>query len=183
MYMDVVLIEKLRKGDRQAQKVVFETMSPILLTVCRRYTPVRIDPLDTLHDSFIKIFEKIKQFDPDRGSFDAWAKRIAINTALEKLKKKSYTSEFYIEHFDEWKDEFDVVEDLKLQDLLKVIETLPDGYKQVFNLYEIEGFSHKEIGEMLGIKEGSSRSNLARAKNILKELLSKYNFDQRWMAI
>lgn len=181
--MQAELLKKLRKRDTKTQKYVFEQYAPRLLTVCRRYTPNHLDPLDSLHDGFIKIFEKINLFDIKKGTFDNWSKRIMINTALEKLKKKSYTSEFYLEHIVDWKDEFDIVQYLEAEDLMKVIETLPDGYKQVFNLYEIEGYSHREISNMLGIKEGSSRSNLTRAKQQLKKLLSNNKIEKSWVAI
>lgn len=161
-----------KKGDRLAQKQLFESFAQLFYAVSKRYTPISHDPMDNLHDGFIRIFDKISTFDGQKGNFESWGRRVIINCALQKLKKKSRVNEIYPDQlYDSQVDEFDVVGKMSVDDLFNKIEQLPDGYKQVFCLYEIEGYSHKEIGEMLGIKEVSSRSNLSRSKKLLQELL------------
>lgn len=181
MLIDAVFITKLCNNDPNCQRQLFEGYARLLLTVSRRYSPAHVDPLDNMHDAFIKIFQKISLFDANKGTFDAWAKRIVINCALEKMSKKSYTHERYPEIINDTLDEINIEDKLMAEDILKLIDQLPDGYKQVFNMYEIEGYSHREISETLGIKEVSSRSNLFRAKKILQELLTNQNSQTQWM--
>ncbi len=165
-----------KKGDRLSQKHLFDKYAQLFYAVSKRYTPISHDAMDNLHDGFIRIFEKIETFDPTRGNFEGWGRRVVINCALQKLKKKSRLNEIYPDQlYDSQIDEFDVVDKMNVDHLFLKIEQLPDGYKQVFCLYEIEGYSHKEIGEMLGIKEVSSRSNLSRSKKILKDLINFEN--------
>lgn len=173
----ISLIEKIvdgcRQGNRQAQKQLFEYLAPNLLTVSRQYTPKGKDPMDNLQDSFIKIFDRIYAFDVTKGSIEAWARKIVINTALDKLSKKVIeevafeldTIPFMVEN------KLEAAEDI--EQLMFIIEQLPDGYKQVFCLYEIEGYSHKEIADQLHIKEATSRSQLNKSKQLLKSWLVK----------
>lgn len=166
------IISGCKKGDRLSQKQLFDTYGKLFYAVSKRYTPRSCDAMDNLHDGFIKIYDKIGTFDEKRGSFEGWGRKVIINCALQKLKKKSRLNEVYPDQlYDSQSDGFDVIEKMSVDHLFKKIELLPDGYKQVFCLYEIEGYSHKEIGEMLGIKEVSSRSNLSRSKKILQDLL------------
>jgi RNA polymerase sigma-70 factor (ECF subfamily) len=181
LVVDKDFIEKIKCKDPRYQKLLFETYSKMLLTTSRRYSPAHIDPMDNMHDAFIKIFEKIELYDPAKGDFGSWSRRIVINCALEKLNKKSYSHEKYPEVLSESIDDFNVFEKMKVDDLMKIINKLPDGYKQVFNMYEIEGYSHKEISDTLGIKEVSSRSNLFRAKKLLQELINNQNYNHQWM--
>lgn len=113
------------------------------------------------------IFDKIKQYQ-DKGSFEGWMKRIMINTTLQKYRKQTVFEIFNEEHLKEPAIEIDE-EDVSIDYLLNIIQELPDRYRQVFNLYALDGFSHKEISEMLQISSGTSKSNLARARMILKE--------------
>jgi RNA polymerase sigma factor (sigma-70 family) len=181
LIVDKDFIEKIKCKDAKCQKLLFDTYAKTLLSTSKRYSPAHVDPMDNMHDAFIKIFEKIELYDPEKGDFGSWSRRIVINCALEKLNKKSYTHEKYPEIISETLDEYSVVEKLKVDDLLKIIDKLPDGYKQVFNMYEIEGYSHREISDILGIKEVSSRSNLFRAKKLLQELITNQNITHQWM--
>lgn len=169
------IILSCKQGSRKAQKLLFETYAGTLLTVSRQYTPAGMDPLDNLQDSFIKIFDKISSYDSKLGSFESWARRIVINTALDKLKKN--TIQEILVGMDELiqitEDQIGVTE--SLEELMKIIEKLPDGYKQVFCLYEIEGYSHNEIGQILGIKEATSRSQLNKSKQMLRSKLEQPN--------
>lgn len=137
--------------------------------LCLKYANDKDDAKDIMQDGFIKVFQKIDQFG-EKGSFEGWVRRIMINTALEK-----YRSQVTIYSLDERMPLSDegvhssVIEDLSVKDLLGLIRQLTPKYRMVFNLYAIEGYNHKEIGEMLGISEGTSKSNLSRARLNLQE--------------
>ena len=167
-----ILISQCLKGDRKAQKMLFEKCAPVLLTVSRQYTPVNADPLDNLQDSFINIFDKLHTYDDNKGEFMSWCRRIVINNALKKLSKKNVIDVISIHEVTDGYDEFSIQYIDDIEHIMKLIEKLPDGYKQVFCLYEIEGYNHKEIAELLDIKEGTSRSQLSKSKNLLKQWLS-----------
>lgn len=170
-----------KKGDPACQKLLVERYAPFLMSVSRRYIPSNMDPEDNLQDSMIKILRWIDRFDPERGSLEAWMKRIVINTALDKLKKKSSARNLPLEDVKHVGIEPESYMDLDGDNVLKLIETLPDGYKQIFNLYVIEGFSHKEIANTLQIGESSSRSSLARAKEILRKKLEQFKSKEAWL--
>ncbi len=146
-----------------------------LLTVARRYMPDYMYAEDILQDAFIKAFEHIQSFDESKGSLEGWLRKIVINTALKKLNKKCFSKEIYIENNQEITLHPSIYEILDAEDLMKLIGKLPDGYKQVFNLYVVEGYSHKEIADLLAIKVASSRSNLSRAKEILRIKIQQQN--------
>ena len=166
------IIDGCRHGQRKAQKQLFEYLAGNLLTVSRQYTPKASDPLDNLQDSFIKIFDRIHTFDPNKGNLTSWARRIVINTALDKLNKKGIEEVVLeYEHLPEML-ESKIKDTEDIEQLMHIIAQLPDGYKQVFCLYEIEGYSHKEIGEMMGISEGTSKSQFNRAKLLLRNKLA-----------
>ena len=142
--------------------------------VCLRYTGSREDAQDVLHEGFLKIYEKIEQFE-FRGSFEGWIRRIMVNTALEKFRNqnKLVKSQDSIEEF-ERSENTDLTDSITVKELLEMIKELSPQYRVVFNLYAIEGYSHKEISEMLGITEGTSKSNLSRARSILQEKVNEY---------
>ena len=142
--------------------------------VCLRYTGSREDAQDVLHEGFLKIYEKIEQFE-FRGSFEGWIRRIMVNTALEKFRNqnKLVKSQDSIEEF-ERSENTDLTDSITVKELLEMIKELSPQYRVVFNLYAIEGYSHKEISEMLGITEGTSKSNLSRARTILQEKVNEY---------
>lgn len=167
------IIHGCRHGQRKAQKQLFEYLAASLLTVSRQYTPKASDPLDNLQDSFIKIFDKIHTFDPDKGNLESWARRIVINTALDKLNKKGI--EEVVLEYDKLPEilESRIKDTEDIEQLMHIIAQLPDGYKQVFCLYEIEGYSHKEIAEQLQIKEATSRSQLNKSKQLLRSWVIK----------
>jgi RNA polymerase sigma factor (sigma-70 family) len=169
------IIQRCIKGERKAQKALFEAFASHLYAVSRRYSPISVDPMDNLQDSFIKIFDKLHQYDPERGAFSTWAGRIVINNALA-IMNKNQLKVLSIEHGSSLNSmDEKALSKMSMEELHIIIEQLPDGYKQVFCLYEIEGYSHAEIAEMLHIKEASSRSQLTRAKKLLQELLTGLN--------
>lgn len=137
--------------------------------VCLRYTKDQSAAEDVLQDAFIKAFRNMKQYQY-KGSFEGWLRRIVVNTAIERYRKRHHlhNTTDITEAYD-LADEENIMEDISAQELMKLIQQLTPQYRTVFNLYVIEGYSHKEIGEMLNISEGTSKSNLARARKILQQ--------------
>lgn len=143
-----------------------------MLAVCMRYARHRMEAEDILQDAFVKVFEHIGQFQ-FKGALEGWIRRIVVNTAIKAYDRKSFTHE-QIGIDPTWDSASDLpLSDMQLQekDLLNMINQLPDGYRIVFNLYAIEGYSHQEIAEMLGIQESTSRSQLVKARKQLQTQL------------
>jgi len=163
------LIEKCKKRDSKAQSEVYQLFAGKLFALCLKYSRNHQDAQDNFQDGFITIFKKIEQY-KFRGSFEGWLKRIMINTALQKYREKSVLNLVTEEIPDRVDVEIDV-EQLSLDFLLGLIQQLPNQYRLVFNLYVLDGFSHKEIAQMLDISEGTSKSNLSRARMTLKKRL------------
>ncbi|MBQ4822089.1 RNA polymerase sigma factor [Aquimarina sp. MMG016] len=161
------LIKKCKRQDPKAQEQLYRLFSSKLFSICLKYSNDYSSAEDTLQDAFITIFDKVEQF-KSQGSFEGWMKRITINTALQKYRKQKVFEIINEEQIEEVDVEIDE-DDISLDYLLKIIQQLPDRYRLVFNLYVLDGYSHKEIAEMLDISIGTSKSNLARARNILKE--------------
>ncbi len=163
------IIAGCKKGKSRYQEDLYRLLAPKMYGLCLKYANDKDDAKDIMQDAFIKVFQKIDQFG-DKGSFEGWVRRIMINTALEK-----YRSQVTIYSLDERMPlssegvQSSVIDDLSAEDLLGLISQLTPKYRMVFNLYAIEGYNHKEIGEMLGISEGTSKSNLSRARIILQE--------------
>ena len=161
------LIKKCKKQDIKAQEQLYRLYSHRLFPVCLKYSASYQEAEENLQDAFLMIFNKMSQY-KNSGSFEGWMKRIVINVALQKYRKQTV---FEIIREDQHKaPEVDVDEDqLSVDYLLKLIQQLPDRYRQVFNLYVLDGFSHREIAAIMNITTGTSKSNLARARVILKE--------------
>ena len=177
MTLDELIIQ-CKKQDAKAQGELYKRYSGILFSICLRYSPNYTEAEDSLQDSFLTIFKKVDQF-KGKGSFEGWIKRITVNTVLQKYRKKRV---FDIAREDQIADEIDVeVEDdgIPLDFLLKIIQELPDRYRLVFTLYVMDDYAHKEIAEMLGISDGTSKSNLARARMILKKKIEDYKSANR----
>ena len=168
------LVTACLKGNAQAQKQLYDAFAAQMMGVCYRYTKSVEDAEDVLQEGFIKVFLHLKQYD-SRGELGAWIRRIMVNTALAALKKKAtYSSEMLIqeEHIHLVSDENPDIT-LNTKELIELIRQLPPGYQTIFNLYAIDGFSHSEIGNMLGISEGTSRSQYMRARMLLINWLRK----------
>lgn len=157
---------------------MYQQYADTIFAVCLKYSRNYADAEDTLQDCFITIFDKIHQY-KNKGSFEGWLKRIAINTALQKYRIAS-PLELVTEVKDEKdEDDFTVKKDIyNVAVLLEFVQQLPDQYRLVFNLYVLDDYSHKEIAEVLKISEGTSKSNLSRARKILKEKLIAYKKQQ-----
>ena len=163
------VIKSCIAGRRASQELLYQYFAPRMFGICLRYGHDYPTAEDLLQEGFIKVFNKLDRYRYE-GSFEGWMKRIFINTAIEHYRKSS-NRKFFVE-IGEATDltlKSVAVDNLATQDLLKVVQKLPDGYRTVFNLYAIEGFNHKEIGKMLGISEGTSKSQLARARATLQK--------------
>ena len=167
-----ILLDGCRKGDRKAQKRLFDRLSPKMFPLCIRYMGNREAAEDVLQEGFITLFSRLDSY-AGKGSFEGWARRLFVNTALMQLRKNDALA---------GSDDIDAarslsseapsaVETLGYRELMKLIASLPEGLRTVFNLYVIEGYSHKEIAEALGMEEATSRSKLQRARIRLQELL------------
>ncbi len=166
------LIENCKIDDTKAQGELYKLFSSKLFSVCLKYSRNHAEAEDNLQDAFLTIFKKIEQY-KNKGSFEGWLKRITINTVLQRYRNEKVfdiINENIIEDV-----ELEVDEDIVSIDyLLQIIQELPDRYRLVFNLYVLDGYSHKDIAEMLGINIGTSKSNLARARQSLKETIENY---------
>ncbi|MGY5355399.1 RNA polymerase sigma factor [Wenyingzhuangia sp. IMCC45467] len=166
------LIKECQQNKTQSQSKLYELFAAKLYAVCYKYSRNQQEAEDTLHDGFITILKKINQYQ-HKGSFEGWMKRIVINTALEKYRKEKVFPLISEEIEDDVTIEIDE-ENTSIDELLNHIQKLPNRYRLVFNLYVLDGYSHKEIANMLEISEGTSKSNLSRAKVILKKSLETH---------
>lgn len=174
------LINSCKQNDPKAQEQIYKLLAPKLFAVCLKYSRSYEEAQDNFQESLLLVFQKINQFE-NKGSFEGWAKRLVINFVLMQYRSKTTMFEIINDKLadnevPDWDEE-----DLKMEDLLKYIQELPDRYRLVFNLYVLDGYSHKEIAALLDINEGTSKSNLARAKMILQEKLveKKISFKYR----
>jgi RNA polymerase sigma factor (sigma-70 family) len=165
------LARALSKSDPKAQQAFYERYSAKFLAICCRYIPDRMAAEDVMVESMMKIFDKVGQFNYN-GSFEGWAKRLVVNEALMFLRGKKML-DVSVDDINPLENSFEPVFEFESEELLKLVNALPNGFRTVFNLYAIEGYSHAEIGEMLGISEGTSKSQLSRARVILQGQLKK----------
>ncbi|MGB5820114.1 MAG: sigma-70 family RNA polymerase sigma factor [Saonia sp.] len=161
------LINNCKKGNRTAQEQLYRKYSRILFGICLKYSRNKTEAEDNLHDSFMTIFDKIDQY-KFKGSFEGWIKRITVNTVLQKYRKEEHLN-VVSENIQEDTAVDSDYKDIGLSTLLQYIQELPNKYRMTFNLYVLDGYTHREIAEMLGTSSGTSKSNLARARVILKE--------------
>ena len=169
---DEQLIEGCLKNDSRSQEALFERYRKRMYAVCYRYIPDNFEAEDVMLTGFVKVYQNLKQY-TFQGSFEGWMRRIMVHESLMlfRTKKMMYVeaNEINAHQYSSTPEQLGF--NLQEQDLLEVIQELPEGYRTVFNLYAIEGYNHKEIGEMLGISEGTSKSQLSRARTLLQEKL------------
>lgn len=165
------LIKRSLNNDGNCQRMLFEQHAGKMMTICLRYSNDQMEAEDLLMEGFVKVFHYLHQFKFE-GSFEGWIRRIIVNTALKNLQKKKI-------HFEEVKEDNGIpildagaYQHLGEKEILNLIRKLPQGYKIVFNLYAIEGYSHDEIAEMLGIHAGTSRSQLVKARKLLQQQMA-----------
>ncbi len=161
------LINDCKKNDIKAQEQLYRDYAPKLFSVCLKYSRNYTEAQDNLQDGFLLIFEKLRLYS-FKGSFDGWLKRVMINHILQLYRKETFLRLVNEEVTEA--EEIEIEEEaVPLEYLMKIIQELPDRYRLVFNLFAIDGYSHQEIAEMLNINIGTSKSNLSRARMILKE--------------
>jgi RNA polymerase sigma-70 factor (ECF subfamily) len=168
-----LLIEGCIRGESKAQKKMYELHAPAMMSLCQRYTGNRETARDLMHDGFIKMFTKIRSYS-GAGSFKGWMRRIYVTTALEYLRRKDalrFSTEIEDVKHKVADAGLSAFEQLSANELLNCIAHLPAGYRTIFNLHAIEGYTHVEIAGELGISEGTSRSQYARARRMLREML------------
>ena len=172
-------------GDAKAREELYRKYSPRLLALCMRYAADRGSAEDLMHDAFIKIFRVIRKFKWERnGSLYSWMARVTLNLCFDSMKKRRRVAALLadaegLERLPEEPPDFDVAAAVPAEKLREMVEELPEGYRTVFKLHCIEGLSHREIASMLGIKENSASSNLARARVILSEKVKAYRDEDR----
>jgi RNA polymerase sigma factor (sigma-70 family) len=179
----VYLVDRLHKvvlgcqeGNPGAQRELYDMFKSKMFAICLRYAGNYDDAQDILQDGFMKVFDKIKQFG-FKGAFEGWIRRIMVNTALEKYRLHYQLVSMHDNIYEIDKQQVaEISSNIEANELIRIIQELSPKYRIVFNLYAIEGYSHKEIGEMLQITESTSKSNLSRARAILQEKVNKYYF-------
>jgi RNA polymerase sigma factor (sigma-70 family) len=165
------LIENCINGNRKSQKQLYDMYSPKMFSVCLRYSKNQMDAEDVLQDGFVKLFNNLHRFRGE-GSFDGWVRRIFVNTAIEHIRRKNLntTCGEGLENSVVDKQQ-NALDNLYEKDLIRTSMTLSEGYRTVFNLYAVEGYSHKEIASQLGITESTSKSQFSRAKALLRNII------------
>lgn len=168
------LIKRCTAGERKAQEVLYKQYAAKMLGVCRRYATDKMEAEDMLQNGFIKVFNKMADYRGE-GSFEGWVRRIMVHSAIEYYRKhhKMLTVVDMAESGHDIPVNPIAGANLDAKDLMNIINQLSPGYRMVFNLYALEGYSHKEIAEIVGISEGASKSQLSRARSILKEQIER----------
>jgi RNA polymerase sigma factor (sigma-70 family) len=171
---DSDLIEGCLRGDRMMQKELYQRFAPKMYGVCLRYAANAEEAEDILQEGFIKVFNKIGSFRSE-GSFEGWIRRIFVNTAIEQFRRKVRLQPLteYEENVLEGKY-LSILDSLAEKDIIQLVQQLSPGYRTVFNMYVVEGYTHRQIAEALGISEGTSKSQLSRAKLILQDMVKTF---------
>ena len=168
------LIEGCLRGDRKMQYALYERFAPKMYGVCLRYAANTEEAEDILQEGFIKVYKKISSYRGD-GSFEGWIRRIFVNTAIEHFRKKNYLQPITEQEESTIEGKYvSVLDSLAEKDIIQLVQQLSPGYRTVFNMYVVEGYTHKQIADILGISEGTSKSQLSRAKLILQDLVRKH---------
>lgn len=162
------------------QEELYRRFAPKMYAVCLRYANNTDDAQDLLQEGFIKVYKNLHRFRAE-GSFEGWVRRVFVNTSIEHFRKKSAQLSSVSEKEENTIEDADItaLDSLAEKDIINIVQELSPGYRTVFNLYVVEGYSHKEIGELLGISEGTSKSQLARAKSILQKKVTQYLSDTK----
>lgn len=166
------IVEGCRQGSRKYQRLLYERYYGSMMVVCMRYTQDREEARDVLHEAFMKVYTNLDKY-AKGTNLSAWIRRIMVNTAIDHYRKSAKRPNLVeINHAIHEIDVHDVIADLSAEEILRMVQKLSPAYRTVFNLYVIEGYPHKDIGEMLGISEGTSKSNLAKARAKLQQMIS-----------
>jgi RNA polymerase sigma-70 factor (ECF subfamily) len=172
--LETELVNACINGSRKHQELLYKRFYGYAMSVSMRYAGSSDEAAEIVNDSFLKVFAKIEHFDQSKP-FRAWLRRIVVNTSIDYYRRtKKHASFADISHAASEEADTDAVDLLSAEEIYRIIQELPDPYRITFNLYEVEGFSHEEIAVKLGIPEGTSRSNLSRAKIKLRQLVKKH---------
>ena len=171
------IINNCKQGKHSAQQMLFDYLSPKMMTVCLRYLGNREEAEDVCQISFVKLFKNIHDYNKD-GSFEGWVRRIFVNTSLDQIRKNKKTKyDMSVDDVDYKLENNDfTLEHMAAEDILKLVEEMPTGYRTVFNMFAIEGYSHKEIADHLAITENTSKSQFKRARGYLMNSLEKLQY-------
>ena len=173
------LISGCMEGNRRMQEELYKRFSPRMYAVCLRYAGSSEEAEDILQEGFIKIFKKLDSFRGE-GSFEGWIRRIFVNTSIEHFRRKRYLQPVTEKEENTLEgNSLSALDGLAEKDILGLVRQLSPGYRTVFNMYVVEGYTHKEIGDMLGISEGTSKSQLSRAKVILQDMVRQFIDQER----
>lgn len=173
------LIHGCLQGNRRMQEELYRRFSPRMYAVCLRYAGNTEEAEDILQEGFLKVFKKMDSFRSE-GSFEGWMRRIFVNTAIEHFRRKRYLLPVTEREENTIEGKYlSVLDDLAARDIMALVQELSPGYRTVFNMYVVEGFTHKEIADILGISEGTSKSQLSRAKVILQDMVKQFIDQQR----
>jgi len=174
MSTDADLIKGSIRGERRMQHLLYNRFASKMYGVCLRYAGTAEEAEDILQEGFIKVFKKMSSYRGD-GSFEGWIRRIFVNTAIEHFRKKAYLQPITEKEEDTIEsNDFSILDTLSEKDIISMVQSLSPGYRTVFNLYIVEGYTHKEIAKILGVTEGTSKSQLSRAKILLQEMIKAY---------
>ncbi|MEA3504123.1 MAG: sigma-70 family RNA polymerase sigma factor [Bacteroidota bacterium] len=175
MVSEIDMLRGCVEKNSRSQQELYRLFAPKMFGVCMRYAKNKMEAEDILQEGFIKVFSNINKF-KNEGSFEGWIRRTFINTAINHYKKNlRYARELDVDGFEiENNGDMKVIEKLSMDEISSKIQELPEGYRVVFNLNVIEGYTHKMIGQMLGVSENTSKSQLLRAKRILRDKLIQY---------
>ena len=167
------LIKKCKKNDKKAQKALYQHFFPYAMSICLRYSQYEEEAEEILNDAFLKVFTRIDQYNP-KLSFKGWLRRIMINTAIDLYRKEvHHYHHMDISEVEKAELSASIIDQMSAEDIQGQISKLPPAYRLVFNLYVIEGYNHREIASMLDINEGTSKSNLAKARMKLKKMINR----------
>ncbi len=168
---DNELVRLCLANDKEAQYLLYKRYAGRMMTVCLRYAASRADAEDLLQEGFIKVFAMLKQF-AGTGSLEGWIRSIIIHMAIRKWKQRTkMPADDIEEHFELHDQSISIIDQLSADELMKMIAVLPDGYRMVFNMYAVDGYSHAEIATATGIKESTSRSQLVKARLMLQKMI------------
>jgi len=175
---DSILVKNCIDGSQKAQRMLFEKFAPKMLGVCLRYAKNTEQAEDVLQDAFVKVFTKLEMF--NGGSLEGWIRRIMVNTSLDQIRKEKKFQDNVSMDIVDFKVEKNsyILENIHAEELLKLINEIPIGYRTVFNMFAIEGYSHKEIAKELGVSENTSKSQYSRAKAHLQTKMKELGIER-----
>ncbi len=170
---ELKIIKKCVRNNARAQKALYDTYKVKWFMICLRYGNNKTEAEDMLQEGLISVFKYINQFDPKKAEFSAWSNKVMVNAALQYLRKwKKFD---FTQNIDDYENQFvyqnDAIDTLGAKELTALVQKLPEGYRIVFNMYVIEGYKHKEIAEILNVSENTSKSQLLKAKKMLRNQL------------